>query len=272
MTESDEPGIFYAVNDSFYALQPSIFRIDANQTPAIITDAIRVTRGGFPAQKIDLEGITPDGDGGFYLASEGRTDRVIPHAIYHVDGDGEIQDEIAFPAELLAVERRFASEGIAKDGDTLWITIQREWQDDEDGFVKLVAYNVETEEWGAVRYPLEPKGAGLDRPVGYRDLRRHGVHHRARQPNRCGSSRQARLFGTNERDAGTAPLGGDLPVVTKTLVMDLIPEMAKGGGYILDKVEGLAIDASGNMFAVTDNDGIDDHNGETQFLRLGNVN
>ena len=54
-----------------------------------------------PAQKLDLEGITLDGEGGFWLASEGRTDRLIPHALYHVDADGEIEQEIALPAELL---------------------------------------------------------------------------------------------------------------------------------------------------------------------------
>ena len=34
-----------------------------------------------PAQKLDIEGIAPDGEGGFWLASEGRSDRLIPHAL-----------------------------------------------------------------------------------------------------------------------------------------------------------------------------------------------
>ena len=39
-----------------------------------------MTRDGNPAQKLDIEGIATDGKGGFWLASEGRTDRLTPHA------------------------------------------------------------------------------------------------------------------------------------------------------------------------------------------------
>ena len=123
-----DDGMIYAVNDSFYGYQPTIFKIDPSQKPARIVDTIRITRAGHPAQKLDLEGITLDGKGGFYLASEGRTDRLIPHAIYHVNAKGEIKKEFAFPAELLAEEIRFGSEGITLIGDTLWIALQREWK------------------------------------------------------------------------------------------------------------------------------------------------
>ncbi len=98
VADAEVPGRLYAVNDSFYGMQPSIFVIDATQSPAAITGVIRVTRGGRPAQKLDLEGITLDGEGGFWLASEGRTDRLIPHALYHVDADGEIRGRDRLPA------------------------------------------------------------------------------------------------------------------------------------------------------------------------------
>jgi hypothetical protein len=51
-------------------------------------------------------------------------------------------------------------------------------------------------------------------------------------------------------------------------VVDLLPIMQSYGGYVVDKVEGLAIDKNGQMFVVTDNDGVDDSNGETQFIKL----
>ena len=54
-------------------------------------------------------------------------------------------------------------------------------------------------------------------------------------------------------------------------MLDLLPMLRGGGGYVVDKVEGLAVDAAGNAYAVTDNDGVDDSNGETRFLRLGAV-
>lgn len=62
-----------------------------------------------------------------------------------------------------------------------------------------------------------------------------------------------------------APLGRALPVVTKEVVRDLIPDLAAYSGYIVDKVEGLAIFADSTAWVSTDNDGVDDSSGETFF-------
>ena len=147
--DPETPDTLYAVNDSFYRSQPSIFKIDASQTPAKITQRIPVTRDGKAAQKLDLEGITPDGKGGFWLASEGKTSKLVPHALYNVNAEGEILQEIPFPAELLAVEKRFGAEGISRIGDTLWVAIQRPWKDDPANTVKLLAYNIADKTWGS---------------------------------------------------------------------------------------------------------------------------
>jgi hypothetical protein len=42
-------------------------------------------------------------------------------------------------------------------------------------------------------------------------------------------------------------------------------------GYVLDKIEGFAFDASGKAYAVTDNDGVDDSSGETLFFPVNLV-
>jgi hypothetical protein len=68
-----------------------------------------------------------------------------------------------------------------------------------------------------------------------------------------------------------AKLGTQLPIVKKTRVRDLIPDLKSFNGYVQDKVEGLAIDASGEMFISTDNDGVDDHSGETFFWSAGKL-
>lgn len=39
----------------------------------------------------------------------------------------------------------------------------------------------------------------------------------------------------------------------------------------MDKIEGFAIDAAGVGFAVTDNDGFDDSNGETLYCPTGKM-
>ena len=63
----------------------------------------------------------------------------------------------------------------------------------------------------------------------------------------------------------------DAPVLKKTVVRDLLPDLKSAHGYVLDKVESFAIDAAGEAFIITDNDGVDDSSGETQFIRLGKL-
>ncbi len=205
-------GMVYAVNDSFYGYQPTIFTIDTTVTPAQIVEATPITRGGFPAQKLDMEGITLDGEGGFWIASEGRTDRMVPHGLYHVNADGEIEDEIALPAELLAVEKRFGFEGITMVGDTLWMAVQREWNDDPKNHVKLVAYNTDSEEWGAVLYQKEEPATGW---VGLSEITAHGDYvYLIERDNQIGGdvvTKQVTRVALSEMVP--AELGGDLPVV-----------------------------------------------------------
>ena len=224
-----------------------------------------------PAQKLDMEGITLDGEGGFWVASEGRTDRVIPHAIYHVNAEGEIEDEIGLPAELLNNEVRFGFEGITKIGDTLWMAVQREWKDDPENTVKLVAYNLETEEWGAVRYEKAAPEKGW---VGLSEIVAHGDWvYVIERDNQIGAEAVTKkIYRIPAAEMVAAPLGGDLPVVSKEEVVDLIPMLQAQGGYVVDKIEGLAITADGTIWASTDNDGVDDSSGETFFWKAGTAN
>jgi len=272
---ADDDGMIYAVNDSFYGFQPSIFKIDPSHTPARIVDVIRIHRqNGQPAQKLDLEGITLDGKGGFYLASEGRTDRVVPHAIYHVNKDGLLKakkGEIGLPAELMSVEKRFGFEGITKVGDTLWMAVQREWKDDPANHVKLVAYNLETQEWGAVHYPKAEPTKGW---VGLSEIQAHGEYFYVIERDNQHDDRAVtkKVYRIPAADMVPAALGGDLPVVSKELVRDLLPDLTSTGGYVLDKIEGMAILNDGTAFISTDNDGVDDSSGETMFFSIGKVN
>lgn len=260
----------WAVNDSFYAMQPSIFRIDPSQTPARIVEVIRVTRAGQPAQKLDMEGITLDGEGGFWIASEGRTDRVVPHALYHVGADGEIEDEVGLPAELMAVEKRFGFEGITRVGDTLWMAVQREWKDDPRNHVKLVAYNTETGAWGAVLYEKAEPATGW---VGLSEIVAHGDwFYVIERDNQIGDAAVTKkVYRIPAAQMVPVPLDGELPVVAKEEVRDLLPDLKATGGYVLDKVEGLAIMEDGTAWISTDNDGVDDHSGETMFFSIGKL-
>lgn len=269
-----EPGMLYAVSDSAYWNQPAIFTIDATSQPARITKKTVVTRDGEPAQKLDLEGIALDGEGGFWLANEGDTGALIPHALLHVDSEGAIQQEIAFPNALLAHEIRSGSEGVTTigegDGMTLWIAIQREWRDDEKGFVKLVSYTPSTKEWGAVRYPLDAPTKGW---VGLSEITVHGdfVYIVERDNQIAGNAALKAIYRVPVAEMVPAALDGELPVVSKELVRDLIPDLAAFNGYVVDKVESLAIDAEGTAYVITDNDGVDDSSGETFFFSIGKI-
>ncbi|WP_300018397.1 esterase-like activity of phytase family protein [uncultured Roseobacter sp.] len=267
---ADDAGMIYAVSDSFYGYQPRIFKIDPASTPARIVEAIDVTRNGMPAQKLDMEGIVLDGDGNFWVASEGRTGRVIPHALYKVNAKGEIKEEIGLPPELMAVEKRFGFEGITLVGDTLWMPVQREWKDDPKDHVKLVSYNLETEEWGAVLYPKAAPEKGW---VGLSDMSVHGDHVYIieRDNQHASDAVTKKVYAVPLAEMVPAKLGSELPVVSKTLVRDLIPDLTSTGGYVLDKVEGLAIMSDGTAWISTDNDGVDDHSGETMFFSIGAV-
>ena len=176
--DPEKPGMLYAVSDSIYGEKPSIYTIDANQKPAKIASAMTVKRGGAAAQLLDLEGVVADGKGGFWLASEGRSDTMIPHGILHVNDKGEIDKSFGLPPELSKHEKRFGFEGITAIGSgddmTLWMAMQREWGDDEKGMVKLVSYNPKAKAWGAVSYPLDKPSEGAW--MGLSEITLHGDH------------------------------------------------------------------------------------------------
>ncbi|MBB6509315.1 hypothetical protein F4695_002672 [Rhizobium soli] len=268
--DAEKDGILYAVSDSVYAMQPSIFTIDATKKPAEITSVVRVTRNGQPAQKLDIEGIALDGKGGFWLASEGDSAKFVGHGIYNVSAKGEIKSEIALPAELLAGETRFGLEGITTTGSgddlTLWMAIQREWKDDPKGQVKLLSYKPKSKGWAAVRYPLDKTEKGW---VGLSEITARGDYlYIIERDNLIGDkAKLKKLYRVAIADLKPAKLGGELPLVTKQEVHDFLPDLKNAtNGYVVDKLEGFAFDKSGKAFAITDNDGVDDSSGETLFF------
>jgi hypothetical protein len=271
VADAEKPGVLYTVSDSVLSSAPAIYEIDATATPARIVNKTVITRNGDAAQKIDLEGITLDGEGGFWLANEGDSAKLVPHALIHVDADGKIVSEVGFPVELLAGQTRFGAEGVAKVGDTLWVAMQREWGDDEKGSVKLLAYNTDSKEWGAVRYPLEAKAEGAW--VGLSEITVHGDYaYIIERDNQIGGKAALKsIYRVPLAEMVPAALGGELPVVSKELVRDLIPDLKTTNGYIVDKVESFAIDAAGTGFVITDNDGTDDSSGETVFFSIGTI-
>src|SRR5690606_3039377 len=228
-----------------------------------------------PAQKLDIEGLVGDGEGGFWLANEGDAAKLVPHALIHVDDKGRIKEEVSLPVELLAGQTRFGLEGITTTGEgddlTLIMAVQREWGDDPKGQTKLLAYEPGTQEWSAMRYPLEATETGW---IGLSEITAHdGKLYVIERDNLIGAEAKVkRVYAVSLDGFKPVALGGELPVVEKTLARDLIDDLKSAtNGYVVDKVEGFAIDGNGDAYVVTDNDGVDDSSGETLFIRLGNI-
>lgn len=279
VADAKVPGKLYAVSDSAYA-QAQIFTIDATKTPAVITDTMTVTRDGEPAKGLDLEGIALSSDGGFWLASEGNPEHKEEASRTHsqlirVSAKGDIQDSVELPESLKANATRYGFEGVTVTGsgadETVWIAVQREWKDDPKGFAKILAYKPATKTWGAVRYPLDTPEKGW---VGLSEITAVGDDLIfIERDNQVGDAAKLKKL-TRVSLKGVTPAAldaKDLHVLTKTELRDLLPVLKSQNGYVLDKVESYAVDAEGNSFVITDNDGVNGASGETQFFRLGKL-
>jgi DNA-binding beta-propeller fold protein YncE len=272
--DRDAPGTLFAVTDSVFAADPRILTIDATTKPATITAAVTVTRDGAPAEKLDLEGIATRADGSFWLASEGHPKNELDNLLLRVSASGAIEEEIPLPAEITKGMTSNGLEGVAVTGEgageTVWLAVQREWEDDPKGLVKLLAYRPADRSWGVVHYPLEaaPEGAW----VGLSEITAVGDDLvLIERDNQIGSAARLKaLTRVSLADVRPVPVGSaEIPVVDKTIVRDLIPDLAAWNGFVVDKVEGFAVDATGTAYVVTDNDGTDDSSGETYFFAVG---
>ncbi len=271
------PGKLFAVTDSAYS-QGRILSIDTTKTPAVITGALVITRDGEPAKKLDLEGIATASNGGFWLASEGnpekeKTEDRTNSQLIRASAKGDIEEIIELPDALKAQGTRYGFEGVAVTGsgasETVWLAVQREWKDDPKGLTKLLAYTPATKSWGVVHYPLDKVEKGW---IGLSEITTSGDDLIViERDNLVGDlAKVKKLTRVSLKGVKPAALDAkDIPVLKKTDVRDLMADLKAPGGYVLDKVESFAIDAAGNAFVITDNDGVDGSSGETELFRLG---
>ncbi len=277
--DPEDSGTLYAVSDSFLA-QGFIYTVDVSGHPAMITDKLQVTGAGAVP---DLEGIAVGPDGHFWLGSEGNAGSRQNFVLKVDSGTGAVIQKYFLPAGLVDMRRSNGIEGIAVTGapgsEVVYIAIQRAWPSEGDTDkvnTKIGRYDVATGEWGFVHYPLEPEGAGDW--IGLSELTLLPNDH----------------FAVIERDKGWGPTTGfnaelkaiygvdlasadfrayddanGLVTIDKTLLRDMLPDLAAVSIWTAEKLEGFAVAADGQVYAVTDNDGVDGATGETLFLGLG---
>jgi hypothetical protein len=279
------PNMLYSIEDSFYK-SSRFFTINTDKKPARITKATTIvdTMNILPSDlvnddgsvNIDQEGIASDGNGMFYIASEGRgtigdTDRPFESLNYIlvVDSAGEIHNAITLPDEFNAIQSRYGLEGIAYHPEgMLFVCLQRAWGDMEGP--AILVYDIEKSEWsGHVVYPLDDPESQNGGWVGLSDItwtmeEKHFLV--LERDNKGGLDAAVKKIYRVDLDVKY-----EGQVVEKVLVKDLIDIYSMNGALPMEKIEGLAYTAKGEVWIVNDNDGTDDNSGETQLLNLGHV-
>ncbi|MGQ9366595.1 esterase-like activity of phytase family protein [Azospirillum sp. ST 5-10] len=269
-------GILYAVPDSAYA-RSRIFTIDAGAKPARITTATVLKKDGKTVD-YDLEGVAVADDGGFWLVSEGNPEKGKDNLLIKTAADGTVEREIPLPPEVAAGASRFGFEGVAAVGggaeERVYAVLQREWKGDPKGRVRVARYSPAEGAWGFVGYPLDTVESAAGGWIGLSDLAplpdgRFAVLERDNQGGPAAAVK--RIYAVDLAAAGFVPAGTEPPTVTKTLLADVLPALKGPAGWTPDKTEGLTVAADGTAYLVTDNDGVDDASGETQFIVLGRL-
>ncbi len=278
-----DPRTLYTAYDSFYR-QSRIFSLDIRKKPAVITGELVLHRDGETVD-LDIEGIAQRPDRGFWAVSEGAGSADDPgrpvtsvNLLLKIAPDGAIVDEIHLPESVNDLQRRFGFQGVASVGrgnkELVYVAFQREWVNDPEHRVRIGRYERATGEWTFFYYPIEaptsPNGGWVElSELIALDKESFAVVERDNQAG--GNARIKRIYKFSVAGLESQPQGGAFPLIQKRLVRDLIPDLEAPKGLVIEKVEGLAVNRSGHAFIVTDNDGVVDSSGETQFLRLGGI-
>ncbi|MEZ0339908.1 esterase-like activity of phytase family protein [Mycobacterium sp. pV006] len=248
----------YTATDIAYG-PARILGIDLTQTPALIDTELPITADGEPVT-LDVEGLAAR-PGGFVLAVEGEEGP--GNQLVFVAADGTIEKWVSLPSDVAAGLGGQGLEGVAVDGDAVWVALQREVKGDPSGAARLGRYADDTWEWFG--YPLESTDVGGDW-IGLSEIQVHDGSLLILERDKLNGP-DARVKAIYRVALPAEP--GTMQVLPKTLARDLLPDLQAGRGYTQEKVEGFAVAGNGRLYVVTDNDGLDDANGETVFLDLG---
>jgi hypothetical protein len=253
--------------------------VDVGQTPAVIDGEIVLKTPSGQTVNYDVEGVVQRANGGFWIVSEGAASAAArPNLLAEVAANGTIVNEVRLPAAVEALQRQFGFEGVAVTGsdagEKVYVAFQREWVNDPANQVRIGVYTPADDTWRFFYYPIEPKNpAFTDAWVGLSELVALDDETFAviERDNLIGEEAVVKRLYTFSI-AGLTPktqAEGGFPLVTKTLARDILPDLQGPQGSVMDKPEGLTVAADGEVYLVTDNDGVNNAPGETQFLRLG---
>ena len=292
--------LLYAIDDAFFKGN-RIFEIDTSVTPAKLQREIRITDpngliaalatslpdtaststfddADLPALvntadqsvNIDPEGIaiaSATYGGGFWIASEGAVGKSA-NLIFKVSATGVIDDIIQLPDAVNAKQTGNGFEGIAEADGKLVVAFQLPWTGDMANHARIGVYDLTTQTWSFMFYPLDVVTSANGGWVGLSEIMALGNNRFAviERDNQAGPDATIKKI---YRIDLTGKVDGN--VLSKTLVRDVLPDLRATRGHVLEKIEGLARLADGNVYLVNDNDGLDKGNGETQLIKLGKI-
>ncbi|WNM41497.1 esterase-like activity of phytase family protein [Micromonospora halotolerans] len=265
-----EPHQLYSVTDAAYA-QTRILTVDAQRAPAVVTAALPVRDAAGQPVGYDAEGIFARPQGGFWLAVEGA--KGPENKLIRLDAAGVTRQVVPLPAEVAAGLGKQGLEGVTASTDrhgreVVWVAVQRELSTDPAGTVRLGRYDVAAGTWSWFGYRLNGTTVPGDW-IGLSEITVVGDRLAVIERDKLNGPAAAlkRVYTVPLPDAAAAP--GTLPVLPKTLAVDVLPALLATHGWTQEKLEGLTVAGDGQVYAITDNDAVQDATGETVFLRLG---
>ena len=302
MDVSQTPAVIQSeavMQDSNRLLRSALEDLKASLPSTAIDDFdIDAIINGDGTVNLDGEGLTVAADSGIWVASEGRgnlnagvsnaDDRPFesPNILAKVMLDGnvaEIVDVVLPPIAVTENQFRFGYEGVTTathDGvEYVYVCYQRAWENAGDlggQQARISRFNTNTGIWETAYYPLEAAESAAGGWVGLSELVHVGdsefaVVERDNQGNADAVIKRIYSFSIDGVTFKPEAEQASFDIVTKSLVRDIYTDLAATGGAILEKVEGMSIQANGDVLIVNDNDGVDDSNGETQLINLGEL-
>ena len=257
-----DAGRLYAVTDQD---SPPLRIIEIEVTPdaARAVGQIEIQSGGLDDLQdlswLDVEGLAIKPDGGFWLASEGGKGNDPPNLLIEVDRTGRALRTVHLPDQIADSVRRQGFEGVAllrasSPAGRLVVAFQSGLAGDGDATTRLAAVDLASGAWRFWRYPLEQ--VKDDDYSGLSDiLHLDGERFALIERDGRGKAHALKWITLVDLDSKPgAPLGEMPPLLEKTRVLDLVPMFLAEDRKVEKEIEGLAIAADGQVYAITDND------------------
>jgi hypothetical protein len=260
-----DPSLLYAVTDAD-SRPLRILEIKVTQTAARVVRQIPIASPD--VDSFDPEAIVAKPDGGFWLASEGGKRDTPPNLLLEVDASGEVLRRVALPPSVSARMPKKGFEGVALDasasGTRLYVAFQAPLVDEPVQFTRIGCVDVDTGSWRFYSYPLEELGSGEH--TGLSELVHLGQEKFAViERDAKGGNTAVKLLTVFDLQGVTGAAPDETPpVLIKRVAVDLVPLFASAGRKVEKEIEGLAVAADRQVYAITDND----NKRPTLFLRL----